>query len=297
MHLLASHAYMETGAWQVRGSSQALAEAYRERILELGGEVRTQTLVTAIQVEKRRATGVVIEGGESFGSRYVISNADPYQTFIKLVGEDKSPRRLVKQIKGMKPSNSFAGVYIGLDVEPSYWGITDYEVAINASLDIDEMHANMMAGRYARGMVTLTFYGNVGDPFYAPEGQSVLVLNTYSDIALWPERGEQYDKQKEEMVETLIDVAETFLPDIRDHIVVAEGMTPRTIEYFTMNRNGVPYGWNVTPDQRERLPIETPIKGLYMAGAWSWPSHSMGLTQVSGYLAARLITKKEDKDK
>jgi phytoene dehydrogenase-like protein len=293
MHLLASHAYMETGAWHIKGSSNALAIAYRDRILELGGEVRTETRVTAITVEKKRATGVVIDTGETFSARYVISNADPYQTFFELVGEDKTPRKLIKQIKAMQPSNSFAGVYLGLDVEPSFWGITDYEVAINTSLDIDDMHANMMAGHYEKGLVTLTFYGNLGDPFYAPEGKSVLVLNAYSDIANWPPRGEAYRKQKEEMVEKLLDIAETFLPDLRDHIVLKEGMTPRTIEFFTMNHHGIPYGWNVTPGQSERLPIKTPIEGLYMAGAWSWPSHSMGMTQVSGYLAARLITKEE----
>jgi phytoene dehydrogenase-like protein len=55
----------------------------------------------------------------------------------------------------------------------------------------------------------------------------------------------------------------------------------------------VPYGWNFTVDQSERLSLKTGIGGLYLAGAWSWPSHSVAMTQFSGYLTSRLILKQE----
>ncbi|MCP4600879.1 MAG: NAD(P)/FAD-dependent oxidoreductase [Proteobacteria bacterium] len=290
------YSFLKNGAWQVKGSSQALANAYRDRIVELGSEVRTSTLVTSIIVEDDQVKGVEIESGERFTSRYVVSNADPFQTFFKLVGEDKTPRKLKKQLRSMKPSNSFIGVYLGLDVEPSLWGITEYEMVFNTSRDIDEMYKNMMEGHYDKGMLSLAFYSNLDDPFYAPKGKSVLVLHSYSDISNWPPRGEEYEREKEKMMDTLIDMAEGLLPGLRDHIVVKEGMTPRTIERYTLNRNGIPYGWSFTPEQSERLPIPTPINGLYMAGGWTWPAHGVSMTQISGYLAARLILRQEGID-
>ena len=74
-------------------------------------------------------------------------------------------------------------------------------------------------------------------------------------------------------------------------------MTPRTIESFTMNYKGVPYGWDFTVDQSDRLPLETGIGGLYLAGAWAWPAHSVAMTQLSGYLAASLILSQDAKNK
>jgi prolycopene isomerase len=291
INLVATYSYLVNGSWHIKGSSQALANAYQERIVDLGGRIKTNTLVTSIVVENDSAKGVVTESGETFTSRYVISNADPYQTFFKLVGKEKTPRKLRRKLSRMKPSNSFTGVYLGLDKEPSHWGITDYEIFLNTSLDIDAMYKNMMAGNYENGAYSLTFYSNLGDPFYAPKGKSVLVINTYSDIATWPKRGEEYEKQKKQMMETLINKAEGLMPGLRDHIVFKEGMTPRTIQSYTLLQDGAPYGFNFTPKQRRRLPIPTPIDGLFLAGSWTWPSQGVAIAQLSGYLAARMIIK------
>jgi phytoene dehydrogenase-like protein len=84
-------------------------------------------------------------------------------------------------------------------------------------------------------------------------------------------------------------VAETIMPGLRDHIVVRVGMTPRTINNFTLNHRGAPYGFAFTPQQSERIPIPSVIDGLYLVGSWTWPSHGVGMAQVSGYLAARMI--------
>jgi phytoene dehydrogenase-like protein len=64
--------------------------------------------------------------------------------------------------------------------------------------------------------------------------------------------------------------------------------TPRTIERYTLQHRGVPYGWNMIPGQEERLPNATGIKGLYLAGSWTVPSHGVTGAQVSGYNAAQL---------
>ena len=294
IYLAAYHTFLENGAWQYEGSSQAVSNAYRDRIIELGGTVMTDTLVTKIEVDDDgRVRGVETETGERFTSRYVVSNADPFQTFFKLVGEDKTPRRLAKKIRGMEPNNSLAGVYLGLDVDHTFFGIDDYEIFYNTSTNVDQMFADMMAGNYENASITITVTSVINDPFYAPKGMTTVSINTVSDISTWPERGPAYEQQKAEMTETLIDLAENVLPGLRDHIVEKLAMTPRTIESYTLNYRGVPYGWNFTPEQSDRLPLETGIAGLYLAGAWAWPSHSVSMSQLSGYLTAQLIVKRD----
>ena len=296
MFLLANQAYLKDGAWHIRGSSQALADAYAERIVETGGEVKTGRRVTEILVEEGRVSGVRTELGETYRSRYVISSADPYQTFFQLLTEEQAPEGIREQISAMEPSNSFVGVYLGLDVMPGYFGIDNHEIFYNTSLDADAMYAAMLAGRFDEGAVSMTFYASLGDAFYAPPGKSVLVLHAYSQALGWPAGRDQYQQARERMSEQLITLAENVLPGLREHIEVKETITPLTIEEFTMQKGGVPYGFNFTPEQWERLPNQTEIDGLYMAGSWTRPSHGVAGAQVSGHQAARLILDREGLD-
>ena len=294
IYLVTYHTFLENGAWQFKGSSQALSDAYRDRILELGGEVKTGVLVTKINVDDAgRVTGVETDEPAKYTARYVVSNADPYQTFFKLVGEENTPRRLAKKIRSMRPNNSLAGVYLGLDVDHTFFGLDDYEVFYGTTLNSELMYDSMMDGNYDESFITVTVSSVLGDPYYSPKGMTTVSIQAVASIDNWPERGEAYEKQKAEMTERFIDLAENVLPGLRDHIVEKLAMTPRTIESFTLNHKGVPYGWDFTVDQSDRLPLETGIGGLYLAGAWSWPSHSVAMTQLSGYLTSRLILARE----
>ena len=291
--MLANQTYLTDGAYQIKGSSQALADAYAARIAELGGTVRTGTRVTKVLVEEGRAQGVVTDRGETFTARYVVSNADPFQTFFALVGEDKTPKALAKRIRSMKPGVSLVGVYLGLDVPPSFWHCSDHEMFYSTSLDADENYRNMMEGRYDKAAAAVTFYTNLGDPFYSPPGKSVLVLHAYSDYKRWPKDRAAYEARKQEVGDQLIALAERVFPGVREHVVVREMITPVSLAAFTMQYQGIPYGWDFTVRQGLRLTNDTPIEGLYLAGSWTNPGHGVGTAQISGYQAARLILDRE----
>jgi phytoene dehydrogenase-like protein len=91
-------------------------------------------------------------------------------------------------------------------------------------------------------------------------------------------------------------MAEKVMPGLRDHIVYQEGMTPKTIHHYTLNYQGSPYGMQFNVANRNRMDLKTPIAGLYGAGAWYFPAHGVGMTQVSGYMAARSILNEENKN-
>jgi len=296
LFLLANQAYLKDGAWHIRGSSQALSDAYAERIVETGGEVHTGRLVTRILVEDGRVLGVRTELGETLRSRYVVSSADPYQTFCRLLEGEPAAEDARERVAALEPSNSFVGVYLGLDVTPADLGIDHHEIFYNTSLDADAMYAAMLDGRFDEGAVSMTFYGSLGDDFYAPPGKSVLVLHAYSRALGWPGEREAYHEARQQMADQLIALAENVVPGLREHIEVMETITPLTIEEFTLQAGGVPYGFNFTPEQWDRLPNRTEIDGLYLAGSWTQPAHGVAGAQVSGHQAARLILDREGID-
>lgn len=288
-YMLATHTYMAYGAWQVRGTAQALADAYRERIEELGGEVRTSTLVASIDLDDERVSGVTTAAGQRLTARYVVSNADPYQTYFKLVGEQRAPDDLLEELRSLEPASSVVGVYLGLDVEPSFFGVDDYEIIHFADTDADRMNRAMLEGRWRDGWVTITYYSVLDPESYAPPGKSVVVLNAYSDYDWWPADPEEYEAAKRDMMDQLIDLAGRELEGLRDHIEVEVGMTPRTVAQYTLQYRGVPYGFASTPEQPMRVSNKSPIDGLYLAGSWTFPFHGVSMAQVSGYKSAQLI--------
>ena len=133
------------------------------------------------------------------------------------------------------------------------------------------------------------------DPIYALKGKSVVKLDAYSDIAVWPKDRTAYLKLKEQKVDELIVLASNVIPELRDpkNIIIKEGYTPKTIEDYTKNKGGVVYGFEMTPEQWEKIPNTTPVKNVFIASNWTQAWHGVCAGQVNGWRAARLILDKE----
>ena len=145
--MLAMNSYIAEGAWHIKGNSQALSNAYAERIRELGGEIKTGTLAIKIIMENGRARGVETEKGEQFTSRYVIANTDPYQLTEKLIGREHLPESYMENLGEKKKANSLFGVWLGLNVNLRKRGYNDYEMFYNRSVSSRENYDHMMKGK------------------------------------------------------------------------------------------------------------------------------------------------------
>jgi prolycopene isomerase len=293
--MAATESYLSDGAWHIKGTSQALADGYADRIRELGGTVKTGSLVTKILMENGRATGVRTADGKTYTARYIVANTDPYQLADKLVGRENLPAKYLAKIDAMKPANSLFGVYIGLNIDLKALGYNDTEIFYNTYRESMKNYEAMMKGDFDKGAVAITIYSNLGDPVYAPKGKSVVKLDAYSDISVWPKDRAEYNKLKAQKVDELIALAARVIPELKDpkNIIVKEGYTPRTIEHFTMNKGGVVYGFDLTPDQWEKVPNTTPVPNVFIASNWTQAWHGVGSCQINGWRAARLILDRE----
>ncbi|MFO7560933.1 MAG: NAD(P)/FAD-dependent oxidoreductase [Desulfobacterales bacterium] len=294
--MAATEAYLGDGIWHIKGTSQALSDAYAERIQELGGVIQTDTRVTKIIVEDGVATGIVTEQGEAFSARYIVANMDPYQLTYRLIGEEHFPADYLERLENLKPANSLSGVYLGLNIDLKELGYQDTEIFFNTSKDSMVVYNNMMKGDMENGAVAITIYSNYNDPIYAPPGKSVVVLNAFSSIDVWPEyQSEAYYEMKEQKENELIALASKVIPELgnSDVIEVREGFTPHTIKRYTLNKGGIVYGFYLSPDQWEKIPNHTPIRNVFIAGNWTQAWHGVGSAQINGWRAARLIMDRE----
>jgi prolycopene isomerase len=87
------------------------------------------------------------------------------------------------------------------------------------------------------------------------------------------------------MARVLIQRAEhAILPGLSKAIEVMEIGTPLTNLRYTGNTRGAIYGFDQTLDNSgaNRLPHATPMKNLYLSGAWTRPGHGYGGVIGSG---------------
>jgi len=81
------------------------------------------------------------------------------------------------------------------------------------------------------------------------------------------------------------------MPGLSKAIEVKEIGTPLTNIRYTGHPRGAMYGWDQTMNNSggSRVGNSTPIKNLFLAGAWSHPGHGYGGVLYSGLQCFREI--------
>jgi prolycopene isomerase len=138
------------------------------------------------------------------------------------------------------------------------------------------------------------------DPSLAPPGHHIVRIMTPASHQFrngwgWHDR-ERYLIIKEEMAQRLIRIVEKrYIPGLSARIQVSEAATPCTLERYTANEGGATYGLAPTPRQFGigRPANRIPLKGLYLAGHYTRPSHGIVGAALSGRFVADMITQEQ----
>ena len=197
------------------------------------------------------------------------------------------------RMERMSVSLSCFQIFLGLKKDlVKEVGLKDTEIFYYTSYDTETDYADALAANVENGGFVLTAYDNLYEG-YSPKGKNtlnLLVLQGYShwekfEAAYRQGNKVEYKKEKERMADILIDRTEkTLLPGLRQAIEVREIGTPLTNWRYTRNYRGAIYGFDQTVDNSgpQRLPHKTPIKNLYLAGAWTSPGHGYGAVIPGG---------------
>ena len=254
------------GGYFPKGSAQRFANTLKGSIENNSGKVLLKHRVDEILVEKGRVYGVR-SGDRIYVAPVVVSNANGKSTFLELVGKDNLSKEFIEYIKGLKMSPScfmvFLGVGLDLSSYPSLIKNLDerYEILINSN----------------------------ADPSLAPEGKASLSLITFANYHDFPERGTaEYVKKKKEFAENLIKKAEKVIPDLNKHIIVQDAATPKTFERYTFMPEGAIYAFDQSIGTK-RPYFKTPIRGLYLVGASTFPGGGIEAVVISGIICANDI--------
>ena len=127
------------------------------------------------------------------------------------------------------------------------------------------------------------------DPTLAPQGKASVTILTGADYHEFSgKETKEYLEKKKEFAEMLIKKAEKVIPGLGEHILVQDAATPKTFENYTSMPEGAIYAFDQSIDTK-RPYFKTPIKGLYLASASTFPGGGIEAVVISGWICANDI--------
>ncbi|MBI5294466.1 MAG: NAD(P)/FAD-dependent oxidoreductase [Chloroflexi bacterium] len=288
------------GAYYPEGGSMAISRAMEATLKKFGGEIRYKETVNKIEIKDGRAVAVITEKGLRVEADVIISNANSPDTMLKFVGREHLPADYVRGIEEAKPSISNFVLYLGLDRDLQAEGYTDHEIFVRDSYDSNAGYQAALDGDFANAGLSITNY-SIADHGSAPEGGTVLnifALADWNSDNQWGTGGNlenysdnpQYNELKKAATEILLDRTEKLIPGLRKSIKYIEVATPITNWRYSLNVGGAIYGSDQTVENAHggRLSAQTPIKNLFLAGAWTFGG-GMSAAMLSGRDTSRMV--------
>jgi all-trans-retinol 13,14-reductase len=285
--------YINSGGYYPRGKSQKLSNAFVQFIEENGGKVLLNTRVDQILTKNQTAYGVKTDKGQEFTGKVIVSNANAYDTFHKMLSGEEDLTDYLSQFNQYSVSLSSFQIFLGLREDLiRKLGITDSEIFWENGYDMDAGYQAYKNADIENCGLGVSLYDNIYKG-YSPEGKNTLNIIALQGYNHW-EKYEQdyfsgnktaYRKEKEAMADLLIDrLEQTLMPGLSDAIEVREIGTPLTNVRYTSNYRGAIYGWDQTLNNsgQNRIGHNTPVKNLYLSGAWSRPGHGYSAVISSG---------------
>ncbi|OGD28803.1 MAG: hypothetical protein A2Y56_12795 [Candidatus Aminicenantes bacterium RBG_13_63_10] len=307
-YILPLMGYLEGGGYYPIGGSQKISDALRRFIEGRGGKVLLRTRAERILVKDHAAYGVRTADGAEHLGRVIVSNANVLDTVRKMMDEGEFLKSYLARLDTFSISLSSFQVFLGLKKDlVAEVGIKDSEIFYYPDYDIEEGYRLALDADVEKGGFGLTLYDNLYKG-YSPEGKNTINIMTLQGYEPWKKfeadyfagRKDAYRAEKERLAGIMIKKAEElFLPGLSKAIEVKEAATPLTNIRYTSNTRGAIYGWDQTVDNSEprRLPHKTPIKNLYLAGAWTRPGHGYGAVIPSGLQCFAEIMEEWNKEK
>jgi len=270
--------------YDIEGGGAAITKAYIDQLNTLGSECFVRSKVTRIIVENGATKGVELKDGQVIEADIVVSNADPYQTFNKLLGEDDVSKLYRFRIDKMEKAVSLVSLYVGLDCEPSKLGVPKSMYFYNHDFNATKAYELAMQEEFDKTDWCLTNY-ETSKVCKFPKGDGLLCFVEIAPASDWFDLDrEAYKLKKEKVKQTLLEKYEKRFPGLKAHTKMIEFGTPRTMKRFSMNEGGSVYGLAQTVDQSgsKRLRNITPVEGLYLTGSWTWSGGGYEGAMMSG---------------
>lgn len=290
--ILMFYLLMKNGMYTIEGGGQGLTDSLKERFLQLGGTIQTQSEIDEIFIESTKATGVITNDGSRHDCSAVICANNLYDVVNRLVGRSHFSQRYLDTLDELSCSISVMALNLGLNQDPKELGIGSHITMIFPDTDIDSC-MKKQENQTAMDGFSITAHCN-SDPGFCEGGKYSLSLVGGTDPKKWLALDEnQYTSEKKHVIEKTIDQANRLFPGLKESVQVADLATPKTMLRYTANPLGAIMGLKCTCGSHRQImkAANLPIKNIIMGGAWTNRLGGFMQSMKSGILAAESLIK------
>ena len=291
------------GAWGwVKGGMGGISAAMARAAEAAGAEVRTDAEVDRVAINASgRAVGVALADGSLVRAQRVVSCAHPVTTYLSLIGEERLPGDVVRDVRRYRTRSGSVKLNVALSELPAFpaW---DQEgdphkglVAVSPSIEyLERAWDDAKYGRMSEHPYVEVVFPTAHEPEgLAPRGKHLMLgFSQYGPYELaegsWDQGG------RDDYAARVLKALGEFAPSLESAVEHLEVLTPRDIEErFGLIGGNIMQG-ELTPDQLFSFrPIpghgdyRTPVAGMYLCGSGTHPGG--GVMGVPGRNAASVI--------
>jgi phytoene dehydrogenase-like protein len=289
------------GAWGwVRGGMGGVSRALARAAESAGVEIRANAEVQRVAIDgSGRSVGVELSDGSLLRARRVVSNAHPITTYLDLVGEDRLPDEVVRDIKRYRTRSGSVKVNVALSELPSFpsW---DQEGQVHRGLSavspsieyLERAWDDAKYGRPSEHPYVEVVFPTAHEEGLAPQGKHVMLA--FCQYGPYELRAGSWDDERERFGRCVIETVGRFAPNLADAVEHMEVLAPPDIEArFGLIGGNIMQG-ELSPDQMfsfRPIPFygdyRSPVPGLYLCGAGTHPGG--GVMAVPGRNAATVV--------
>jgi phytoene dehydrogenase-like protein len=291
------------GAWGwVKGGMGAVSAAMARAAQAAGAEIRTGIDVQRVAINgEGRAVGVELADGSVMGAERVVSNAHPTTTYLDLVGADRLPDEVVRDIRRFRTRSGSVKINVALSELPRYpsWDQAGDPhrglMAVSPSVEyLERAFDDAKYGRASAHPYAEVMFPTAHEEGLAPAGKHMMMAFTqYGPYEL---REGSWETEREAYATRVVEELARYAPNLPDAVEHIEVLTPKDIEdRFGLIGGNIMQG-EVVPDQLfsfRPIPFygdyHTPVQNLYLCGAGTHPGG--GVMGVNGRNASTVILK------
>lgn len=251
----------------VENGMESLVEALTGFIGEKGGKILTNTAVDKIKIEDNGVKSVLLSNNEEVEVDLVFASGGAKELYLNLVGSEHIAQEFINTyINPLYTTESVFMVHLGVDYDPSIYQNDAALCYYYFTYDINGSIEECKKGIYHEGKDGLLIYiPSKHSPNMAPPGHQAVTVYTIAPNI--PTNG-SWKENKEIWADKLLDIAEKFMPGLREHAKTKIILTPEDFQNRSHLKQHA-FGGTVPHLKVPPPPHKTPIKGLWFVGAQS----------------------------
>ena len=268
----------EPGGWgYVKGGMGMVSFLIHDAAVEAGAVVAAGARVARIVPGE----GVELAGGERIQAPVVVSNADPVAT-LGLLGAaaDAGWKARVEAVPMQSATVKFNAALRELPDFTARPGtrMPHHLATINTPITREEWrtgHAAAMAGRLPARVWTEIYLQTAYDPTVAPPGQHV--MSVFSQYVPHTFAQGTWDDHRQAAGEVVLGSIARFCRNLPGAVIASETLGPPDVESRLGLTGGQIFQGECLPQYmwQGRLTYRTPMPGVYLCGACTWPGGSV----------------------